>query len=255
MGIAVGDYLNNGRLDLCNTVFSDDYDPLYRNEGEATFTDVSYPAGIAEVTIPFLGWGGGFLDYDNDGWLDLFVANGHVYPLVDKTDWGTTFAERPLLFHNRQDGKFELVPPVKGTGLAQVFVSRGAAFGDLFNDGNVDVVINQLDGPPVLLRNVTRSANHWLGLRLIAGAKAPRDAIGSVVYLTVGGIRQRRDVLSGGSFGSSNDPRPHFGLGASTSVKSVEVQWPDGSIQKPDFLAGVDRFYELEEGKQPVPGL
>jgi hypothetical protein len=255
MGIAVGDYLNNGHLDLYNTVFSDDYNPLYRNEGGATFTDVSYPAGIAEVTIPFLGWGDGFLDYDNDGWLDLFAADGHVYPAVDKTDWGTTFAQRPLLFHNLQRGKFELVPPVKATGLAQTFVSRGAAFGDLFNDGKVDVVINQLDGPPVLLRNVTRTDNHWLGLRLIGGAEGPRDAVGASVYLTSGGIRQRRDVLSGGSFASSNDLRLHFGLGSSTTKELIEIQWPDGSIQKSGVPPGVDRFYTIEEGKQPVPGL
>jgi enediyne biosynthesis protein E4 len=255
MGIAVGDYLNNGRLDLYNAVFSDDYNPLYRNEGGATFTDVSYPAGIAEVTIPFLGWGDGFLDYDNDGWLDLFAANGHVYPAVDKTDWGTTFGQRPLLFHSLQHGKFEPVPPVKGTGLAQTFVSRGAAFGDLFNEGKVDVIINQLDGPPVLLRNVTHSANHWLGLRLIGGTQGPRDAVGATVYLTAGGIRQRRDVLSGGSFASSNDPRLHFGLGSSTAIESIEIQWPDGSIQQSGISAGVDRFYIIEESKQPVPGL
>ncbi len=255
MGIAIGDYLNNGHLDLYNTVFSDDYNPLYRNEGDASFTDVSYPAGVAEVSIPFLGWGDGFLDYDNDGWLDLFAANGHVYPAVDKTDWGTTFAQRPLMFHNLQHGKFALVPPVKATGLAQTFVSRGAAFGDLFNDGKVDVVINQLDGPPVLLRNVTHPANHWLGLRLIGGPKAPRDAVGATVYLNSGGIRQRRDVLSGGSFASSNDPRLHFGLGSSTAVESIEIQWPDGSIQKSGIPAGVDRFYIIEEGKQPLPGL
>src|SRR5205823_13151213 len=202
MGIAVGDYLNNGRLDLYNTVFSDDYNPLYRNEGDANFTDVSYPASIAEVTIPFLGWGTGFLDYDNDGWLDLFVANGHVYPDVDKSDWGTTFAQRPLLFHNLKAGKFEVVPPVKGTGLGMTIVSRGAAFGDLFNDGKTDVVINQLGGAPVLLRNVSPDHHHWLGLKLVGGPKSPRDAVGAMVYLSANGIRQRRDVLSGGSYAS-----------------------------------------------------
>ena len=253
MGIAIGDYLNNGLLDLYNTVFSDDYNPLYRNEGEATFTDVGYPAGIAEVTIPFLGWGDGFLDYDNDGWLDLFAANGHVYPAVDQSDWGTTFAQRPLLFHNLKGGKFELAPPVKGTGLAQTMVSRGAAFGDLFNDGKTDVIVNQLDGPPVLLRNVFESANHWVGLQLVGSGKSPRDATGATVYLKASGIRQRRDVISGGSFASSNDPRPHFGLGNSATAQQVEIHWPDGSIEKCKLGAGADRFYRIEEGKAPVP--
>jgi len=253
MGIAIGDYLNKGRLDLYNTVFSDDYNPLYRNEGEATFTDVSYPAGIAEITIPFLGWGTGFLDFDNDGWLDLFVANGHVYSGVDASDWGTTFAQRPLLFHNLKAGKFELVPAVKGTGLAQTIVARGAAFGDLFNDGKIDVVISPLDAPPALLRNVNADHHHWVGLKLIGGPKSPRDAVGTTVYLTAGGVRQRADVLSGGSFASSNDPRIHFGLGESSSIERLEIRWPDRVVQAVSLPAGVDRFYTVEEGNPAVP--
>ena len=253
MGIAVGDYLNNGWLDLYNTVFSDDYNPLYRNEGDANFTDVSYPSGIAEVTIPFLGWGTGFLDYDNDGWLDLLAVNGHVYPGVDQSDWGTTFAQRPLLFHNMKAGKFEVIPPVKGTGLAMTLVGRGAAFGDLFNDGKTDVVINQLEGPPVLLRNVSPDHHHWVGLKLIGAGKSPRDAVGAAVYLTVGGVRQRRDVISGGSFASSNDQRLHFGLSDSSSVDQVEVHWPDKVVQRLKLSAGVDRYYSIEEGKDAAP--
>src|SRR5438270_2729466 len=196
MGIAIGDYLNNGHLDLYNTVFSDDYNPLYRNEGDASFTDVSYPAGVAEVSIPFLGWGDGFLDYDNDGWLDLFAANGHVYPAVDRTDWGTTFAQRPLLFHN-DGGKLSIVPAVKGTGLAEVLTGRGAAAGDLFNDGRMSVVVNQMDRPPALLLNVAEGVGHWLGIKLIGGPHTPRDAVGATVYLTSNGVRQRGDVISG----------------------------------------------------------
>jgi hypothetical protein len=255
MGIAVGDYLNNGWLDLYNTVFSDDYNPLYRNEGDANFTDVSYPASIAEVTIPFLGWGTGFLDYDNDGWLDLLVANGHVYPDVDKSDWGTTFAQRPLLFHNLKAGKFEVVPPVKGTGLGMTIVSRGAAFGDLFNDGKTDVVINQLGGAPVLLRNISADHHHWLGLKLVGGPKSPRDAVGAAVYLSANGARQRRDVLSGGSYASSNDQRLHFGMADATSVEALEIHWPDGTVQRAGISSGIDRFYVVEEGKEPVPSM
>jgi hypothetical protein len=249
MGIAIGDYLNNGWLDLYNSVFSDDYNPLYRNEGDANFTDVSYPSGIAEVTIPFLGWGTGFLDYDNDGWLDLLAVNGHVYPGVDKSDWGTTFAQRPLLFHNLKAGKFEVIPPVKGTGLAMTLVGRGAAFGDLFNDGKTDVVINRLEGPPALLRNVSPDHHHWVGLKLIGAGKSPRDAVGATVYLTVRGVRQRRDVISGGSFASSNDQRLHFGLGDSSSVDQVEIHWPDKLVQRLKLPAGVDRYYSIGEGK------
>jgi enediyne biosynthesis protein E4 len=248
MGVAVGDYLNNGRLDLYNTVFSDDYNPLYRNDGGGNFTDVSYQAGIAEVTIPFLGWGTGFLDFDNDGWKDLFAANGHVYPGVDKSDWGTTFAEHPLLFHNLRNGRFEVVPAVKGTGLALLLTARGAAFGDLFNDGKIDVVINQLNNTPVLLRNVTLDQNHWVGLSLVGGAKSPRDAVGATVYLTAGGIRQRGDVISGGSYASSNDFRVHFGLGSSTKIENAEIRWPSRAVEHV-ILPSVDCFYRIEEGK------
>lgn len=254
MGIAVGDYRNNGLLDVYNTVFSDDYNPLYRNDGDGNFTDVSYRMAIAEVTIPFLGWGTGFLDYDNDGWKDLFVANGHVYPAVDKTNWGTTFAERPLLFHNVGGTTFQVAPAVKGTALAQVFTARGAAFGDLFNDGKIDVVINQLDRRPALLRNVTTGTAHWLGLKLIGGPKSPRDAIGATVYITAGNIRQRGDVLSGGSFASSNDQRLHFGLGSATAVDQIEIHWPSGRVERCRVPA-LDRFYTVEEGRSPAPNL
>ncbi len=248
MGVAVGDYLNNGLLDLYNTVFSDDYNPLYRNDGGGNFTDVSNQAGIAEVTIPFLGWGTGFLDFDNDGWKDLFVANGHVYPGVDKSDWGTTFAERPLLFRNLGNGKFDVVPAEKGTGLALLLTARGAAFGDLFNDGKIDVVINQLDNTPVLLRNVSAEHNHWVTLSLVGGAKSPRDAVGASVYLTAGGIRQRDDVISGGSYESSSDFRLHFGLGNATKIDNVEIHWPSGTVEHVN-LPKVDCFYKVEEGK------
>ncbi len=253
MGIAIGDYRNNGALDVYETTFSDDYNPLFRNEGGGNFDDVSYQMGIAEATIPFLGWGTGFLDYDNDGWLDLLAANGHVYPEVDKAGWGTSFAQRALLFHNLQGKKFEIVPAVKGTGLALPITARGAAFGDLFNDGKTDVIINQLDGPPVLLRNVTSGTNHWVGFKLVGGNKSPRDAVGATVYLAAGGIRHRADVLSGGSFASSNDLRVHFGLGGAIKVDSLEVHWPSGQIEQIK-IDGVDRYYALQEGKGIVTG-
>ncbi len=255
MGLAVGDYGNNGKLDLYTTTFSDDYKTLYRNVGDGNFVDITPQMGIAEVTYPFLSWGTAFFDFDNDGWKDLMFVSGHVYPQVDQHNWGTSFAERPLLFHNLEHGKkFEVMPPVEGSGLADVIPARGAAFGDLFNDGKIDVVINCLDHTPVLLRNVSDDRNHWVGLLLIGGPKSPRDAVGSTVYVTAGGMRQRGDVMSGGSFESSNDFRVHFGLGENTTVDKVEIRWPDGA--KETFsLPGVDRYFAIEEGKGLVPSV
>ena len=249
MGIAAGDYENNGHLDIVNTTFSDDYDVVFRNDGTGNFTDVSYETGVAAPTIPFVGFGDGFLDYDNDGWKDLLIVNGHVYPIVDQhPDWGTSYAERSLLFHNLKNGKFDLVPAVEGTGLAGVSVGRGAAFGDLFNDGKIDVVINNMDGVPVLLRNVSPDHHNWVELKLIGGLKSPRDAVGATVYLNADGIRQRGDVLSGGSYLSSNDMRVHFGIGNATTIQNVEIHWPSG-VRESIKLGAVDRIYTITEGK------
>jgi hypothetical protein len=247
MGIAAGDYVHNGLIDLYNTVFSDDYNPLYRNDGNASYTDISYQMGIAEPTIPFLGWGTAFFDYDNDGWLDLLVANGHVYPQVDQVSWGTSWKQRPLLFHNVQ-GKFVLMPAVEGTGLARLATARGLAYGDLFNDGRIDAVVNNLDDVPSLFRNVAESANHWVAFKLIGGPKSPRDAIGATLYLTANGFTQRADLISGGSFASSPDPRPHFGLGPATKVDKLEIHWPSGAIETVPVPA-VDGIFTVVEGK------
>ena len=249
MGIAAGDYENNGHIDLVNTAFSDDYDVLFRNDGTGNFDDFSYPSGIAAPTIPFVGFGDGFFDYDNDGWKDLLIANGHVYPNVDRnSDWGTSYAQRVLLFHNLRNGKFDLVPAVEGTGLATLAVSRGAAFGDLFNNGKIDVVINTLDGPPVLLRNVNPDSHHWVTLQLVGGPGSSRDAVGATVYVTAGGIRQRGDVLSGGSYLSSNDMRIHFGLGDANKIDDVQIRWPGRKVEDVRIPA-LDRIYTVTEGK------
>ena len=252
MGIAVGDYENNGRVDFLVTDFGDDYKVLYHNDGNNSFSDVSYKAGVARTTIPFVGWGDGFLDYDNDGWLDVFMVNGHVYPQVDQQKWGTSFAERSLLFHNIPDteGKgrrFEYVPPVQGTGLATVIPARGAAFGDLFNDGKIDVVINPIDGSPVLLRNVNPDHHHWVEVQLVGGPKSPRDATCATVFLTANGMRQRQDVLASGSYISSNDRRLHFGLGDAKEAGSLEIHWPSGE-RETIKLPAVDRIYTVTEG-------
>ncbi len=251
MGIAVGDYNRDGMVDFFVTTFSDDYKTLYRNEGNNNFSDVTYRAGLGTPTIPFLAWGTGFIDFDNDGLLDIFVANGHVYPLVDQRDWGTTWAERPQLFRNLDGVKFQEVPPATGSGLAEVIPARGAAFGDLFNDGHMDVVLNNMDSAPTLLRNVAKNNNHWITLKLVGGPKSPRDAIGAKVFLTTGGVRQRADVISGGSYGSSSDQRVHFGLGSASKVDKVEIHWPSGKKEE-IVVPGVDRILTVAEGQGVV---
>ena len=255
MGLAAGDYENNGHLSIVSTTFSDDYDILFRNDGMGIFTDVSAKAGIAAVTMPFVGFGDAFLDYDNDGWKDLFIANGHVYPDVDRhPEWGTSYGERSLLFHNLKDGRFNTVPAVEGSGLAMVSVGRGVAVGDLFNDGRIDVVVSNMDQSPLLLQNVNPDHHHWVEFKLVGGPKSPRDATGATVYLTSGGVRQRGDVLSGGSYLSSNDMRVHFGLGDAVHVDAVEVRWPSGAVEK--FMpAAVDRIFTVSEGKGIISAL
>jgi hypothetical protein len=248
MAIGVGDYNRDGKVDLFTTTFSDDYKTLYRNDGGGNFSDVTYQAGLGDPTVPFLSWGAGFLDFDNDGLLDIFIANGHVYPEVDKQDWGTTWAERPQLFRNLDGAKFQEVPPATGSGLADVITARGAAFGDLFNDGHIDVVINNIDSIPALLRNVVKNGNHWLTLKLVGGSGSPRDAIGAKVFLTAGGFRQRADVFSGGSYNSSSDLRVHFGLGTASRIDKIEIHWPSG-LKQQIGVQGVDKIITVEEGK------
>ena len=248
MGIAVGDYMNNGRLDFAVSDFEDESKLLFRNEGNSGFNEVSMQAGVGKISLPFLGWGDGFLDFDNDGWIDLMFVNGHIYPAADRLDWGSSYAQKVLLFHNEHNGKFSAVPAVKGTGLADVISSRGVAFGDLFNDGKIDAIVNQIDGPPVLLKNVNPDKHHWVELKLIGGPKSPRDGVGATVYLTANGLRQRQDVISGGSYVSSNDPRPHFGLGDASDAGMAEIHWRSG-VKETIKLSAVDRIYTITEGK------
>jgi len=248
MGIAVGDYNRDGKVDFYVTVFSDDYNTLFRNDGNSSFSEVTFRAGLGSPTVPFLAWGTGFIDFDNDGLLDIFVANGHVYPWVDKRDWGTTWAQRPQLFRNLDGTKFQEVPPATGSGLADVIPARGAAFGDLFNDGHIDAVLNNMDSIPALLRNVGKNDNHWIGFKLIGGPKSPRDAIGATVFLTANGIRQRSDVISGGSYGSSSDQRVHFGLGSSTRAEKLEIHWPSGRKEEV-VVPRIDQILTVHEGQ------
>ena len=248
MGIAIGDFLNHGRADVFVTDFSDDSKLLLRNDGDSSFTDVGAQSGINDICIPFLSWGAGFIDYDNDGRKDLFIVNGHVFPVADRLNWGSTYAQRPLLFRNIGEGKFQYVAPVQNTGLAVIASARGAAFGDLFNDGKIDAVVTPIDGAAVLLRNVNDDHHHWVELQLTGGTHSPRDAVGAVVFLTANGMRQRGDVLSSGSYISSNDKRVHFGLGDAAKAGVAEIRWPSGR-KETVRLPAVDRIYSIREGE------
>jgi hypothetical protein len=253
MGLAIGDYDNDGRVDFYITNFSDDSNTLYHNDGESNFSDVTSQAGHGEVTMPFLGWGTSFLDYDNDGWKDIFVVNGHVYPVVDKHQWGTSYAQQALLFRNLGDGRFDRVPASPGSGLAIAIPGRGLAVGDLDGDGLLDAVINNIDSTPTVFRNVSRPAGHWVELRLVGepSKKSPRDAIGAIAYVTMGKLRQRADVISGASYASQNDFKLHFGLGSATTIDKLEVKWPGGTVETVN-ISGCDRVVTIVEGKGAV---
>ena len=246
MGLALGDYDNDGRVDAYITNFSDDSNTLRRNLGNGMFEDVTGRVGLRMPTLPFLGWGTAFLDYDNDGWLDLFVANGHIYPQVDRFDWGMTWAQRPLLFRNRGGARFDEVPAAPASGLASLLTARGAAFGDLDNDGRIDIVINNHDQRPTLLRNVARSG-HWISIALRGTAGDLGAAVGASVTLEREGQRLRRDIVSGASYCSQSDLRAHFGLGDATTVDRLVVRWTDGTRES-FGLAGVDRIVTLTKG-------
>jgi hypothetical protein len=249
MGLAVGDYDNDGRVDFHITNFSDDSNVLYHNDGEGNFTDVTFQVGLGEVTIPFLGWGTSFVDFDNDGWLDLFVVNGHVYPAADAYQWGTSYAQQPLLFRNLS-GKFQRVGAAPNTALAYAWPGRGLATGDLDGDGRVDLVINNLDAKPTVLRNVTTPVGHWLDVKLIGevAKKSPRDAIGAIAWLTTDKLRQRRDVISGAGFCSQNEMTLHFGLGTETRVSKLEIKWPHGDVET-IAVPAIDRTVTITQGK------
>ncbi len=245
------------QIDIYNTTFSDDYNPLYRNDGDGNFTDTSYQDGIAEATVPFLGWGTGFFDYDNDGWLDLFVVNGHVYPGVDQQVLGNRLEGACAALPGSDAGKLKSGARwLKAPGLAKLAAARGMAFGDLFNDGHMDVVVNNMDEPPSLFRNVVQNGNHWIAFRLIGAPSSapgkpgsPRDAVGARVYVTANGFTQRADVLAGGSFASSSDQRPHFGLGPATKIDKIEIRWPSGKVEVVTPPSVLDTIYAATEGK------
>ena len=251
MGIAVGDYNHTGRPSLYITNFENENDDLYRNDGGYNFNEVSYSSGVGFSSLSWVKWGTAFVDLDNDGWLDLITASGHVYPQVDQIPGDSGYRQPKLLNLNQKDGTFCNASEQAGPALQEKRVSRGLAVADLFNDGNMDVVINDLDGSPMVLRNHGIPGRHWISIEL-AGTKSNRLALNARVKVTAGGMVQTDEVHSGGSYLSQNDLRLHFGLGSATKIDSIEVRWPSGVIDKTGSLEA-DRSYSILEGTGVVP--
>jgi enediyne biosynthesis protein E4 len=245
MGVDWGDYLHEGRLSMFVTNFTEQPDVLYHNLGAQGFSDVSYAAKLARPTYEWVGWGTGFVDIDNDGWLDLFLANGHVYPQMDQVRGAPPYRQPMLLFRNRRDGTFEDISSVLA-GIPPAS-RRGAAFGDVNNDGNVDILLINVDGPPTLLLNQTQNQNHRVLFKLV-GTKSNRMAIGARVTVKAGKLVQMSEVRAGGSYLSQNDPRLHFGLGPEAKMAEVEIRWPSGAIERLNNIpAGF--IYTIVEGQ------
>ena len=251
MGLAIGDYLHNGYPSIFISNFADEYDTLYRNNGNWEFDDVSYKSGEALPSMPYVKWGNAFIDVDNDGWLDLFVVSGHVYPQAAQIPATAGYPEPKLLQMNQKDGTFCDASAQAGSALTERRVSRGVAIGDLFNDGQMDIVVEDLDGKPMILRNHGIAGNHWVNFEL-AGTKSNRLAIGARLKLVAGGMTQTAQIRSGGSYLSQSDLRVHFGLGTATRIDSLEINWPSGAVDVIKDPAP-DQLYSVLEGKGIVP--
>jgi enediyne biosynthesis protein E4 len=241
MGVTVGDYDHDGRFDLFVTNFDDDYNVLYHNDGPNAFTDVSYAAKVAAVSLPYVGWGTKFFDYDNDGWADLFVANGHVYPQIP------TYRQRNLVHHNNRDGTFTEVAAQLGAPFLEKGVARGAVFGDLDNDGDIDIVINNLDGAAQVLRNDGGNAGNSVLIKTV-GVKSNRTGIGARVKVVSGDLTQVDEVRSGDSYISQSDLRLHFGLEKKTKIDLIEVRWPSGTVDKITNI-NANKILTIKEGQ------
>jgi enediyne biosynthesis protein E4 len=250
MCISLGDYDNDGWLDLYISDFQRSSDHLWHNEGSGFFAEVSDQAGITRPTHDVLSFGGGFFDYDNDGWLDIFIANGHVYPEVEQASPEIHYKQTNMLFHNEGQGKFIETTKLAGSGFQTPYVGRGVAFADFDNDGFMDVIVANNGDPPLLLHNGGGNGNHFLNFKLV-GTKSNRDAMGARVRVVAAGISQIREIAGGGSYLSQSDPRANFGMGKASRADSVEVTWPSGQRQLFRNVEA-DRFYSIEEGKDQL---
>ncbi len=246
MCISLGDYDNDGRLDLYVSDFQGAGDHIWHNDGDGFLEEVSDRVGITASTQRVLSFGGGFLDYDNDGYLDLFIANGHVYQGVEKTSPDIHYKQINSLFHNERNGKFRDVTSSAGSGFLIPRLGRGAAFADFDNDGGMDIVVANNGDPPLMLRNSGGSGNHFVNIKLV-GTRSNRDAMGARVTLRTGPTSQIREIVGGGSYLSQGDLRAHFGLGSQTRVDTIEVAWPSGLTEKFHDIEA-DRFYQVVEG-------
>jgi hypothetical protein len=245
MGSTIADFNGDGHLDIFKTNFSDDTATLYRNNGDGTFTDATSAAGLGLYT-QYLGWGTMFFDFDNDGWPDLILVNGHVYPEVDSQHLGSTFKEPRILYRNNGDGTFSDVSAFAGPGITASASSRGLAIGDLWNDGKLSAVISNMNAMPSLLVNQIRTPNHWIAIRTV-GKKSNRDGIGARISVRVGSRTLVDEVRSGSSYISQNDMRVHFGLGSASKIDWVEIRWPSSLVERFTNLE-VDKIATVTEG-------
>jgi hypothetical protein len=256
MGVDWGEYDHSGRLSFFVTHFEEQPNSLYRNMGAKGFDDVSWTSGVGQPGYPYVGWGTAFFDMDNDTWLDLFVANGHVYPQIDQIETGPRYKEPMLLHRNNRDGTFDEVSKDAGLQAMPLKSRRGAAFGDIFNNGNIDVVVLNVGEPPSVLLNTNRTPYHRVLFKLI-GTKSNRAAIGARVTIHAAGLKQFSEVRSGASYLSQNDLRLHFGLGTASKMESVEIRWPNGTTETLQNVAA-DAIYTIVEGSgirdtKPLP--
>ena len=257
MGVAVGDYNRDGLLDIVKTNFAGDTDSLYQNLGDGTFEDHTYLSGLG-INTRYLGWGVGFVDLDNDGWLDIFISNGHVYPEVDGSHLDAPYAEHKYVYRNLRTGQFEEVTNIAGSGMTDAVPARGCAFGDYDNDGNMDIVVNCVNAPPQLLHCTATIKRNWLKVRLV-GTKSNRTGVGARITVTAATntqeksgvgkqpMRQIEEVRSGGSYYSQNDLRIHFGLDQAMKADSIEIVWPSGTNDVLHDVAA-NHLYVIEEG-------